>query len=114
MRKKKPTTSQVIRNKKQGKAVQKKIVESLGGENVGTLGGEDGKQSQWSIEVKSCARFVGEKFLRQCESNCLQGKTPIVIVHTTGARHKDDIVMLRRHDWDDWFGDLAGLKKWEE
>jgi hypothetical protein len=70
---------QAVRNKRQGKAVQKKVVESFGGVNIGTLGGEDGWHSIWSIEVKSCARFAGEKYMKQCEKNCKTGKTPLLV-----------------------------------
>jgi hypothetical protein len=97
---------QAIRNKRQGKAVQKKVVESFGGVNIGTLGGEDGWHPIWSIEVKSCARFTGLKYMEQCEKNCKTGKTPLLIVHTTNMRHPEDLVIMRRRDWDDWFGKI--------
>ncbi len=95
---------QAVRNKRQGKAVQKKVVISFGGKNIGTLGGEDGEHKIWSIEVKSCARFTGEKYMKQCERNCKPGKTPLLVVHTKNMRHPEDLVIMRRKDWDQWFG----------
>lgn len=102
---------QAIRNKRQGKAVQKKVVESFGGVNIGTLGGEDGWHPLWSIEVKSCARFAGEGYMVQCEKNCKENKTPLLVVHTTNQRHEDDLVIMRRKDWDLWFGKIPSLRK---
>lgn len=101
---------QANRNKRQGKAVQKKVVESLGGRNIGTLGGEDGEHQVWSIEVKALARFGGEKYMNQCIRNCRAGKTPLLIVHITNKRHTDDLVIMRRSDWDAWFGKIKETK----
>lgn len=100
-------THQAIRNKRQGKKVQKRVVESLGGKNIGTLGGEDGEHPLFSIEVKSCARFAGEKFMKQCEANCKKDKTPLLVVHTKNQRSYDNLVIMRRGDWDMWFGKLC-------
>ena len=100
-------TNQAIKNKHRGKAVQKRVVESLGGKNIGTLGGEDGEHSIWSIEVKSRLKFVGEKFMKQCEANCKKDKTPLLIVHLINQRLENDLVIMRRGDFDDWFGKLT-------
>jgi len=101
---------QAIRNKRQGKAVQKKVVESFGGVNIGTLGGEDGWHPIWSIEVKAYKKFVGTKFMEQCVKNCKPGKTPLLVVHTTGQRHEEDLVIMKRKDWDYWFGKIEAPK----
>jgi hypothetical protein len=101
----------VLKNKRRGKAVQKKVVESLGGKNVGTLGSEDGEHPIWSIEVKSCKKFSGKKYMNQCIKNCKEGKTPLLIVHVTGEHHNNDLVIMRRSDWDDWFGRLNNENK---
>jgi hypothetical protein len=97
---------QAVRNKRQGKAVQKKVVESFGGVNIGTLGGEDGWHPIFSIEVKSCARFAGEAYMLQCEKNCKKGKTPLLVVHTTNQKHSEDLVIMRRRDWDKYFAQI--------
>ncbi len=97
-----------VQNKRRGRAVQKKVVESLGGMNVGTLGGEDGMHPLWSIEVKGLRKFAGEKHMQQCERNCHKGKTPLLIVHVIGQRYHNDLVIMRRRDWEQWFGKLKG------
>jgi len=101
---------QAIRNKRQGKAVQKKVVESFGGVNIGTLGGEDGWHPIWSLEVKGLKKFVGTKYMAQCIKNCKPGKTPLLVVHTTGQRHEEDLVIMKRKDWDYWFGKIEAPK----
>jgi hypothetical protein len=95
-----------VRNKRQGRKVQTELAKRLGGDNVGTLGGEDIKMATMSVEAKHCAKFVGEKFMEQAEKNCPEGKTAIVIVHTKGKRFARSIVLMRMGDWEDWYGKL--------
>ena len=45
-------------------------------------------------------KFSGNTYMKQAESNCPDGKLPVVVVHTTGMRHKKDIVMIRRLYWE--------------
>jgi hypothetical protein len=98
----------VTRNKRQGRAVQSKLSKRLGGENVGTLGGEDihFHEKPWSVEAKHCKVFVGNKFMTQAESNAPKGKVPIVIVHTKNQRFSKALVMIRLADFEDWWGKL--------
>jgi hypothetical protein len=32
---------------------------------------------------------------------------PVVILHQSGARHNDDLVVVRLGDWVQWFGDVS-------
>lgn len=91
---------QALRNKRQGKAVQKKVVESLGGLNIGTLGGEDGSHPIFSIEVKHRVKFIGESFMVQAEKNCPEGKIPLLVVHSKNKRHEDDLVIMRMYEFE--------------
>jgi hypothetical protein len=61
--------------------------------------------------VKDRKAFVGAGFMAQAIRNCPQGKTPLVIVHVTGARHNGDLVMMRLRDWQDWYGTLNNDSK---
>lgn len=45
-------------------------------------------------------RFVGNTYMNQAESNCPDAKAPIVVVHTTGKRHENDIVVIRGFYWE--------------
>ena len=86
-------------NRRRGKRVQKKVTQSLNADNIGTLGGEDGKHSKFSIEVKGLKKFVGLKFMQQCEANNVREVTPLVVIHITGSKYDDDLVMLRKRDF---------------
>ena len=89
----------VIGNKRRGRAFQSKIAKSVGGKNVGTLGGEDVEHPVYSIEAKSLKKYRGETIMLQCEANCPKGKIPVAIVHINGKRHEKDIVHMRFSDW---------------
>jgi hypothetical protein len=45
-------------------------------------------------------RFIGNTYMRQAESNCPDAKVPIVVVHTTGKRHENDIVVVKGFYWE--------------
>jgi len=103
---------QAIRNKRQGKAIQKKIAVRLGGKNVGTIEGQDIDHPVFSGEVKHRKSFAGDKFMEQAVKNCPNGKVPIVIVHTLNKRLDDALVMMKLTDWEEWYGKLKiGEKK---
>lgn len=57
------------------------------------------KHDSVSFEA-SIKRFSGNAYMKQAESNCPDAKIPVVVVHTTGMRHKRDIVMVRSIYWD--------------
>ena len=44
--------------------------------------------------------FVGNSYMNQAEKNCPDGKLPVVVVHTTGRRHEQDVVMVRCVYWE--------------
>lgn len=73
-------------------------------DNVGTLGGEDGKHPIFSAELKKCKAFRGNAFMEQAIRNCPNEKVPMVVVHTTGRNHNDDLVIIRLRDFEDLYG----------
>lgn len=95
------------KNRQRGKATERAIAKRLGGTRRGTLGGHDIDCGPWAVEVKDRVNFVGNTFMQQAERNCPPGKTPLVVVHQTGRRHADDLVMLRLSDWLDLHGPLV-------
>lgn len=44
--------------------------------------------------------FIGNTYMNQAEKNCPDAKLPVVVVHTTGRRHEQDIAMLRSVYWE--------------
>lgn len=93
-------------NRRRGKRTEAAIAKRLGGKRLGILGNDDVQAGLFSIEVKDRVKFVGTGFMAQAVRNCPEGRTPLVIVHTTGTRHEGDLVMMRMTDWIDWHGGL--------
>jgi len=96
------------KNRQRGKRTEKAIAKLTGGKRLGLFGGEDVSAGPFSIECKDRLKFSGSHFMAQAINNCPAGKIPLVVVHVTGSRHNDDLVMLRMSDWLDWFGSLEG------
>jgi len=95
-------------NRNRGKATERATAKRLGGKGVGILGGEDVSAGLFSVECKSRVRFVGQGWMSQAVRNCPRGRVPMLVVHLHGARHADDLVMLRMSDWLDLYGDPGG------
>lgn len=97
------------RNRKRGKATERQVAKYIGGRRVGLMGNDDICDcGPWSVEVKDRVKFSGSKFLEQAERNAPKGKTAIAIVHVTGQRHDQNIVMMRLKEWWAWHGELRG------
>lgn len=93
-------------NRRRGKATERAIAKRLGGKRLGILGRDDVQAGPFSIEVKDRMKFSGSHFMNQAVNNCPAGKTPLVVVHITGSRHNEDLVIMRMTDWIDWHGSL--------
>ena len=93
-------------NRTRGKRAERDVAKRLGGRRMGTMGSEDVDTQLFSVEVKSRKRFVGEGFMSQAKANCQPGRMPLVVVHTHGKRHSDDLVMIRMCDFEDLYGRL--------
>jgi hypothetical protein len=91
-------------NKKAGRAYQSTIAKRMGGKSVGTIEGQDIEHPLFSIECKKRKAFVATNWMEQCISNAPEGKTPLLLVHVTGQRHKDDLAIMRLADFEDWLG----------
>jgi hypothetical protein len=87
------------KNRRRGKHTESAIAMRLGGKRLGILGNDDVQAGAFSIEAKDQVKFVGTGFMAQAVRNCPQDKTPLVIVHTTGAGHDNDLVIMRLSDW---------------
>ena len=96
------------KNRQRGKATERAVAKLTGGKRIGILGNDDVQAGLWSIEVKDRERFIGATFMQQAIRNCPKDKTPLVVVHVTGQRHADDLVMIRLADWLDYYGPLKG------
>ncbi|MBI5886145.1 MAG: hypothetical protein HZB85_06140 [Deltaproteobacteria bacterium] len=90
-------------NRRRGKDAERALARRINGRRTGVLGGEDISHPLLSIEVKSRARFVGERFMAQAKRHS-SGKIPAVIIHILNKPHGQDLVMLELKDFEDLFG----------
>jgi hypothetical protein len=92
-------------NRDRGKSAERAVAHALGGKRIGTLSGEDVHfDGPFSAEVTSRAAFVACGWMDQAVRNAPPEKTPLLVIHVRGKRHKDDLVILRLVDWQDWHG----------
>ena len=99
------------------KAVERKLARRFGTTRVGA---RDDVQMDidagWlSIEVKHRKKIA--KFLKdavaQAVRNAGVSQLPIVILHESGQRHDNDIVMVRLKDFQEWFVSDPDIQKWK-
>jgi len=86
-------------NRQRGKAHQKVTAKDFNGLDIGIKGGEDIYHKTFSIECKSCLRFVGEKWMNQAIENNKQKKVPIVVVHIKNKSYHNDYVIVSKKDF---------------
>lgn len=94
------------RQRQRGNAVERAVAKRLDGERVGHLGGEDVSTSAFSVECKERASLPIwlTDAMAQAVRHCPEGKLPMVVLHALGARHDNDLVVIRLRDFEDWFG----------
>ncbi|MBF0488764.1 MAG: hypothetical protein HQK98_11460 [Nitrospirae bacterium] len=91
-------------NRKRGKSAERAVAKRLDGKRIGIMGGQDVEHPLFSIEVKSRKAFVAGDWMSQAVRNCPDGKTPLVVVHVSGQRHNEDMVIMRMGDFEDFLG----------
>jgi len=63
---------------------------------------EEDKDDSFNVLIPKVVmknRFKGRTYMKQAESNCPDGKVPVVVVHTIGERHVKDIVLIYSIYW---------------
>jgi hypothetical protein len=91
--------SLVQKNRRRAKAIERALAKRLGGRRVGILGQEDIFTDLFSVEVKSRKSVAVWDWYQQAVRNA-KGKIPLLIVHITGKRHDDDLVVLSLADFE--------------
>jgi hypothetical protein len=91
-----------------GKRHELAVAHATGGKRNGATGtnSSDVDAGPIQYECKSRAsRMPGyiTDALDQAARNCA-GRLPVVVIHTVGEHRRNDVVMLRWHDWLDWVG----------
>lgn len=93
------------------KQCERAIAHRLAGSRAGNRGtASPDVQTPWaSVEVKTrqtLPRWLLDA-MRQARVNAWGDRLPLLILHETGARHDDDLCILRLADFEAWFGDLG-------
>ncbi len=93
-----------IKGRNRGKALERAIARRLDGERVGCTGlaTPDVVCDCFSVECKSRQSLPSwlTAAMRQAAHNAPEGKIPLVILHQTGKRHDDDVVVIRLQDFE--------------
>jgi len=92
------------------KQCERAIAKRLQGQRTGATGrtGPDVLTPWACVEVKTrqaLPRWLTDA-LAQARSNCWGDRLPLVVLHVTGERHDNDLVVLRLRDFEDWYGPL--------
>ena len=95
------------------KRAERTIAARLGGRRVPITGRQRGnvpdvEHPAFAVEVKS--RKTLPTWLHNAMTQAIAARRgaqlPLVILHETGTRHADDLVLVRFGAWLAWFGDL--------
>lgn len=91
------------------KQTERVIAKRLNGRRLGATGQATADVvSDWlSVEVKHRRRLPD--WLKDALDQARHGageRLPIVILHESGQRHSNDLVLMRLGDFEDWFGGL--------
>ncbi len=93
------------------KRTERKIAAQLGGQRVPVTGRARGdapdiRHAWLSIEAKHRAKLPEwlHDAMRQAEASQQAAQLPIVVLHESGQRHGQDLVVLRLADFTAWFG----------
>jgi len=91
--------SLVQRNRRRAKAVERVLAKRLGGRRVGILGQEDIFTDLFSVEVKVRKAVAVWEWYQQAVRNA-KGRVPLLIIHVTGKRHDEDLVVMSLADFE--------------
>ena len=91
---------------KRWKRAEREIAAALGGERVPVTGrkGADVAHEWLAPEVKSreeLPKWLVEA-VAQARAGASEGRLPMVVLPQVGARHAEDLVVLRLADWQRW------------
>ena len=91
------------------KHAERQIAKRLGGRRVPVSGrgGQPDIAHPWlSSEVKHRRRLPQwlTKAVEQAEGSATPGQLPLAVVHESGTRYGQSLVVLRLDDFEEWFG----------
>jgi hypothetical protein len=91
------------------KATERYVAQVFGGRRMGPGGDRADVRSRWlCVEVKH--RGVLPSWLKDAVAQALSYAGPaqlaLAVLHEAGSRHRNDLVVLRLSDFEQWFGAL--------
>lgn len=94
--------------RRRGNDLERQTAKALGGERTGQYGGTDVETERWAVECKERKTVPAwlTDAVAQAARHAGKGQTPIAVVHRLGARHDDDLVVMRMADFVAWFGEV--------
>lgn len=91
------------------KATERAVARALGGERIPVTGrrGPDVRHRWLAVEVKHRRRLPRWLQLAVAQAHAGAGldQLPVVVLHQAGRPHREDLVVLRLEDFQEWFGD---------
>lgn len=92
------------------KHTERAIAKRLGGRRIGATGRAtaDVVSNSFSVEVKHRRRLP--QWVKDAVEQARHGageRLPIVILHESGQRHADDLVVLKLSSFQEWFGEVT-------
>ncbi|MCS7260607.1 MAG: hypothetical protein NZ765_07485 [Anaerolineae bacterium] len=92
------------------KATERTIARRLNGQRTGATGrsGADVVNGWLSVEVKTRRQLPKwlHEALQQARAGAGEGQLAVAILHQTGDRYDDAVVLIRLRDFEAWFGNL--------
>ena len=69
----------------------------------------DCETDAWAVECKSRkdVPLWLQRAIAQAVANAKPGQTPLLVLHPVGGRRVNDLVIMRRSDFEDWLGRLS-------
>lgn len=93
------------------KHTERHVAKALNGQRVGNRGTntEDVSHEWLSIECKHRESLPSwlKLAMWQAKTNACADKLPVVVLHESGQRHADNLVIIRMADFQEWFGGNA-------
>jgi high-affinity K+ transport system ATPase subunit B len=88
---------------------ERTVAKRLGGQRTGHTGGADVVTDWLCIECKHRKEVPAwlVDALAQAKRNATAEQLPLAIIHQSGERYSEDLVILRMADFEHWFGDTA-------
>ena len=95
------------------KATERAVASILGGQRAGPRGAHPDVEHAWlAVEVKHRDKvpdWLKEAMAQAVRNSPGASHLPVVVLHESGQRHGEDLVIIRLSDFVDWLGGENGI-----